>query len=161
MHKGVINKELLYKYLKVLGSCYASGIFDPLYPYLSDDCIWESQWRLTPETGKESVINYFDKKGQILRETGCFPKWMVVEYVGNHNSVATTVVKGKTKSEPVNVAILYQNGMLALFMAQELDDETSASIVEIKLDEKDLIQRIDVCMPELFKFKKYEPDTKH
>ena len=160
MHKGVINKDLLYKYLQILGTGYATGNFESLYPYLADDCVWESQWRLTPETGKESVINYFNKKGAILRESGSFPKWMVVEYVDNLNPVDASIVKGKSKSEPMRVALWYQSGMLALFMAQELDDATNASIVEIELDEKDLIRRIDICMPEFYKFKKYEPDIK-
>ena len=158
MHKSV-DKNLLLKYLQIVGSCYATGDFEPLFPYLSDDCVWESQWRLTPETGKETVINYFTKKGETLRKTGSFPKWMVVEFVDNMNPVRAQL-KGKNidSSRPTRVALFYEEGKLALFMAQDLDDVTNASIVDLTIDDNNLIKRIDICMPELFKFVKYEPN---
>ncbi len=159
MHKSV-DKELLLKYLKIIGNGYATGDFKELYPFLAPDCVWESQWRLTPETGKETVINYFNKKGDILRETASFPKWMVVEFVDNLNPIKASIVKRNVKNPPVSIGLLYEKGKLALFMAQDLDDRVSSSIVDIKIDENNLIKRIDMCMPELFKFVKYEPDTK-
>lgn len=158
MHKSV-DKDLLLKYLQIIGSCYATGDFEPLFPYLADDCVWESQWRLTPETGKETVINYFNKKGAILKETGSFPKWMVVEFIDNMNPINSNIVRG-SKSEHASVALFYEAGKLALFMSQDLDDRKNAMIIDLTIDDQNLIKRIDLCMPELFKFEKYEPNIK-
>lgn len=159
MHKS-IDKELLLKYLKLVGSCYATGDFEPLFPYLSEDCVWESQWRLTPETGKETVKNYFIKKGAILQESGRFPKWMVVEFIDNINPIKSNIIRG-SKSEHASVGLFYEAGKLALFMSQDLNDTRNAMILDLTIDEKKLIKRIDLCMPELFKFQKYEADTKY
>ncbi len=132
-----------------------------MYPYLSNDCVWESQWRLTPETGKESVINYFEKKGAILRETGSFPKWMVVECVDNMNPVNNVNILGKNKAEHATIALFYEAGKLALFMSQDLDDRNNAMIIDLKINDEGLISRSDLCMPELFKFVKYEESVKY
>lgn len=155
MHKS-IDKELLLKYLQILGSCYATGEFGPLFPYLSDDCVWESQWRLTPETGKESVINYFNNKGAVLKETCSFPKWMVVEFIDNINPVCNVNIANAKTSSTATVGLMYTPGKLALFMSQDLKDEKNATIVDLSIDENKQIKRIDLCMPELFKFMKYE-----
>ena len=32
---GAEKNDVLYEYLKTLGACYASGIFEPLFPLLS------------------------------------------------------------------------------------------------------------------------------
>ena len=160
MYKSV-DKNLLLEYLQIVGSCYATGDFEMLYPYLSDDCVWESQWRLTPETGKESVINYFNKKGMLLRESGNFPKWMVVEFIDNMNPMMNVdIIKGN-KAERATVGLMYQPGKLALFLSQQLDDLQNAIILDLSINDSGEIKRIDLCMPELFKFKKYEPEIKY
>ena len=155
MHKS-IDKDMALKYLTLIGSCYASGDFEPLFPYLSSDCVWESQWRLTPENGKHEVMNYFRKKGEILIESGAFPKWMVVEFIDNMNPIRNANIKaGKEDWNPSSVALLYPAGELALFMSQDLNDYSNAMILRITVKD-DLISRIDLCMPELFKFEKYD-----
>ena len=155
MHKG-LDKELALKYLTLIGSCYATGDFEPLFPYLSGDCVWESQWRLTPETGKVEVMKYFRKKGEILRESRAFPKWMIVQFIDSMNPIRDAKVKaGKKDWETAHVALYYPPGELALFMSQDLDDYSNAMIGRITVED-DLISRIDLCMPELFKFEKYE-----
>ena len=155
MHKSLDN-ELALKYLTLIGSCYATGDFEPLFPYLSSDCVWESQWRLTPENGKHEVMKYFRKKGQILRESGAFPKWMVVQLIDNINYLHSAKIKaGKKPWETASLGLLYTPGELALFMSQDLNDYSNAMIGRITVKD-DLISRIDLCMPELFKFEKYE-----
>ena len=155
MHKS-IDRELALKYLTLIGSCYATGDFEPLFPYLTNDCVWESQWRLTPETGKEEVMKYFRKKGEILQETKSFPKWMIVQFIDNMNPVHGASVKvGKEDRKTASFGLLYTPGELALFMSQDLDDYSTAMIGMITVKD-DLISRIDLCMPELFKFEKYE-----
>ncbi len=152
------NNELLYKYLKILGTGYETGDFIELFPYLADDCVWESQWRLDPEKGKEKVINYYNKKGDILRETEAFPKWTIVEFVDDLNLIKGSTKEKEGKTVPVRFGLMYEAGKPALLMSQKLDDVTNATIVDIKIDDQNLIRRIDMCMPELFKFVKYDTD---
>lgn len=155
MHKSV-DKELALKYLTLIGSCYATGNFEPLFPYLSSDCVWESQWRLTPENGKHEVMNYFRKKGESLRASGAFPKWMIVQFIDSINYIHGADIKaGKKPWETASVGLFYTPGELALFMSQDLNDYSTAMIGRITVKD-DLISRIDLCMPELFKFEKYE-----
>lgn len=154
MHKSV-DKELALKYLTLIGSCYATGDFEPLFPYLSSDCVWESQWRLTPENGKHEVMNYFRKKGEILKSSGGFLRWIVVQLIDNSNPVRANVKAGKEPWKEVSLGLWYPAGELALFMSQNLNDYSTAMIVRITVKD-DLISRIDLCMPELFKFEKYE-----
>lgn len=155
MHQSLDN-ETSIKYLKIIGSCYATGDFEPLFPYLSTDCVWESQWRMTPETGKDSVMKYFRKKGEILRDSKAFPKWMMVEFIGNGKPVRSNVKVQGEWQQNAHTMLFYPEGELALFMSQDLKDYSNAIILRIKANDEKLITRIDLCMPELFMFKKYE-----
>lgn len=151
-----MDKDLQLKYLTLIANCYATGDFEPLFPYLSEDCVWESQWRLDPEDGKAAVEAYFREKGEILKEYRAFPKWTVVEFVDNMNLIrpAKATVDGETKQNVV-VGLLYDPGELALYMTQDLEDGKAESMLRIKVNEENLIKRIDMCMPGLFKFVKY------
>jgi hypothetical protein len=42
-----------------------------------------------------------------------------------------------------------------MLMRQQLEEELVSVLVDMQLDENDLISRIDLCMPELFKFERY------
>lgn len=148
----------LYKYCKILGNCYATGDFSDIFRYLAEDCIWESQWRFTPETGKEAVVKYFTNKGLLLKESGAFPKYLVVEFIDCMNMVEHADIMINGKSERASFSLLYEPGKIALFMAQTLDDVTNGMIIDLTLNDDHLISRIDLCMPELFKFKKFEKE---
>ena len=149
------EKDLALDYLTLIGNCYATGDFEPLFPYLSDDCVWESQWRLDPENGKQEVIEYFRRKGKAVKRTGTFPKWMIVQLVGSINYIHGAYIKaGEKPWETASVGLIYTPGELALFMSQDLADYSTAMIARITMKDN-LISRIDICMPELFKFEKW------
>lgn len=157
-HKQSQFNDILLKYCKVLGECYSTGDFTEIFPYLADDCVWESQWRLTPETGKEAVISYFTKKGLTLQKTQSFPKYLIVEFIDNINTIKNENIVINGKKENASFGLFYEEGKIALFMAQTLNDVTNGTIIDLTLDDDKKISRIDMCMPELFKFKKYEPE---
>jgi len=164
VYKGMIyrdKKDILYDYLTILGEAYKTGDYEELFPLLANDCVWESQWRLTPESGKEAVEAYFRKKGSILKETGSFPKYIIVEFIDNINPIknAGGMLNGQEFSG--NIGLLYESGKLAIFAAQQLDDVENGMIIDLSLNEENKISRIDLCMPELFKFKKYERAVKY
>lgn len=150
--------DYLYKYCEILGKCYSTGDFSEIFPYLALDCVWESQWRLTPETGREAVEKYFSTKGLTLQKTGNFPQYLLVEFIDNMNLIEGADIKVNGKAEHASFGLLYETGKIALFMAQTLDDVTNGTIVDLTLNDDHLISRIDLCMPELFKFKKIEKE---
>ena len=156
MHKS-LNQELFIKYLETIGNCYVTGNFEPLFPYLAANCVWESQWRLTPEEGKIAVENYYRKKGKALRESPTSLKYMIVQFIDNYNLTEMNVKVNKEEFKTANVGLYYQSGKLALFLSQKYDDYNNATILDLTIDDGGMISRIDMCMPELFKFVKYEP----
>ncbi len=151
------KNDILYKYLKVLCQCYSSGDFEPLFPLLAEDCVFESQWVLTPNTGKDAVIYYFEGKGETLRRTGAFPECTIVELVGNLNRLENVDVHlNGGEAQKASVGLWYPDGKLAMLMCQYLNGETIAVLVDMQLDESVQIARIDLCMPELFRFRHFD-----
>ena len=150
------KNEILFKYLKILCESYSTGRFESLFPHLSDECVFESQWVLTPNTGKAAVIDYFTNKGATLRRTGSCPECTVVELVGNLNMIKNADVHlNGGESHRGSVGLLYPDGKLAMLMCQQSNGELISVLVDLQLNENDLISRIDLCMPELFNFKHY------
>lgn len=151
------KNQILYEYLKVLCVSYSTGKFEELFPLLSDECVFESQWVLTPNTGKETVIDYFTKKGATLRRTGSCPECTIVELVGNLNTIKNADIHlNGGEARRGSVGLWYPDGKLAMLMRQKSNGEVISVLVDMQLDENDMISRIDLCMPELFNFKHYD-----
>ena len=74
---------VIYDYLNMISEGYENGDFTPLYPYLAEDCVLESQWVMTPNAGYDAVVSYLSGKGETLKITGLFPKCSIQELVGN------------------------------------------------------------------------------
>ena len=156
MRTGSNKNDVLFERLKLLCKGYSTGKFDDLFPYLSDDCVFESQWVFIPNTGKEEVIDYLVAKGETLRRNGSFAECTIVEFVGSFNPIKNANIHLNGGEPQIgNLGLWYDEGKLAVLMRQQLEDELVSIIVEMDLDENDLISRIDLCMPELFRFKHY------
>lgn len=134
------KNEILFERLKVLCQCYSTGRFHSLFPFLSEQCVFESQWVLTPNTGKDAVVDYFRKKGEVLQRTGSYPECTIVELVDHLNT---------TKNDDIH------HDQLAMLMCQQSRGERISTLVNMQVDENGLIARIDLCMPELFRFRHY------
>ena len=150
------KNAILFKYLKVLCESYSTGRFESLFPHLADECVFESQWVLTPNTGKDAVVDYFTHKGATLRRTGSCPECTIVELVGNLNTIKNAEIHlngGEAKRGSFGLG--YPDGKLAMLMCQHSNGEQISVLVDMQLDENDFIARIDLCMPELFNFKHY------
>lgn len=154
------KNDVLLEYFKVLGNGYSTGDFNSLFPFLSEECVFESQWVLTPNSGKNEVINYLINKGTTLRESGSFPKCTIVKLIGNINMIKNADIHlNGDEAQRGSFGLLYPDGKLAMLMCQQLKEELVSVLVDIQLDENDLISRIDLCMPELFKFERYTRPT--
>ena len=101
-------------------------------------------------------MKYFQEKGATMREYNVCPKTKLVELVGDMAPVTAEVTVGEEEPAMGKVGLLYEPGRLALFMSQRLDDETNAVIVLIRVNEDDLITRIDLCIPQLFFYVTYD-----
>lgn len=147
----------LKKYLEILCKCYSIGKFDALFPFLSEDCVFESQWVLTPNIGKTTIVDYFKGKESTLRKNNSCPICTIVELIGNLNPIKNAEVHLNGREEQrASVGLLYPDGKLAMLMCQTLNNQTNSVIVDLQLDEDDYISRIDLCMPELFDFKLFD-----
>lgn len=83
----------LFDVLHALRKGYETGDFDELFPYLAADCVMESQWVLTPNTGYDAVVDYFTGKGKTLAKNESFPDCSIVELIGCMNPIESDGVE--------------------------------------------------------------------
>lgn len=160
--RATAQADIRYNHLMALANGYQTGCFDELRPLLAEDCVWESQWRIGAEKGRDAVMEYYEKKGTSIRNSGSFPVCSVVELVGNSKPSAPvyTEENGERKPAPT-VALLYTEGKLCLYMEQVVDGQKNGAILDLTLDTDGLISRIDVCIPDLFRFVPYQKENSH
>ncbi|MDO4494103.1 MAG: hypothetical protein Q4C53_09490 [Clostridia bacterium] len=130
---------------------YETGDFGSLFPYLAKDCVFESQWVRQPNNGCDEVVAYLEGKGRTLRRNRCFAKAFIVKLRGNGNPVAAGVSVNGAPEERAKVSLWYPDGEHCLLLRQELPEETVELIVRVQL-QNDKVARIDLCMPELFRY---------
>lgn len=147
---------ILQKYLQLIATGYSTGYFELLFEHLSDDCVWESQWRIDPESGKEAVESYFRNKGRLLMESKSYPECQIIQLVGNFKTVSDAKLHVNETPVQGSFGLWYEDGKYCLLMTQNLEGKISQAIVDLTLDENDLISRIDLCIPDLFKFEKID-----
>lgn len=150
------KNNLLFKILCVVEKSYASGDFEELFHYLAEDCIFESQWVLEPNVGYDATVKYLRGKGETLKRTQDFPHGDIVELVGNMNPIkkAKVSVNGEVPTN-ASVGLFYEPGKLCLLLEQELETEIVSLLIDVQLNDEDKIARIDLCMPELFKYRDF------
>ena len=146
---------LTYKYLDLISDGYEKGDFAPLFPYLAEDCVLESQWVLTPNEGYDAVVSYLTKKGETLKESGSFPTCYIQELVGNINTIKDVDINVCGEKKHGSAGLYYPSGELCLLMEQTIDEKKNGVILRIKLNENEKISRIDLCMPELFQYRDF------
>lgn len=145
------KKNTLFKYLGILGKGYETGEFSKLFPYLAKDCVFESQWVLTPNTGYDEIVEYLNGKGATLQRMKAFPSCKIVELIGNTNIVNDAEMH--TNDGEINhggVGLYYEAGELCLLMEQKKEEETIGVIIRMQLNDDEAIKRIDLCDPVLF-----------
>lgn len=146
---------LTYMYLDLIDDGYRKGEFEPLFPYLADDCVLESQWVMTPNVGYDAVVSYLTGKGEALKRTGSYPSCSIQELVGNINTIKDIDINIGGGKKHGSVGLYYPSGELCLLIEQTIDDETNGVILRIKLNEDEKISHIDLCMPKLFQYRDF------
>lgn len=143
--------------LKILGECYSAGRFEALEPLIDERCVFESQWVLEPRTGKAVVMEYLHGKGRALRKSGAFPWFELIELVGD--LALSPQQDFLLNDEPVfgSFGLLYEAGKICLLMRQRVQDDIIDIVIDIQLNQLEKIIRIDLCMPELFRYRPWSP----
>lgn len=153
-----LRERILLNHLKMLCECYSIGEFEPLFLMMTDDVVFESQWVLTPNEGRAAVEDYFIGKGETLKKHNACPECKIVRLKGNVNAVEANASVNGDEPKRAKVGLWYPDGKLCMLMSQKSGNETVEVIVDLQLDERGFISRIDLCMPELFDFEPYEED---
>ena len=118
-----------YNILKELANGYVTGNFDNVFQYLDDNCVWETQWSIEPRTGKTAVIEYYTKKGQLIKGSG-----------------------SKCEYEIVNLITFDKLGVV---VTQKQENKTIKIMLDVRFNDKNQILRIDVCEPTFFEYTRY------
>lgn len=139
--------------LYALQDGYESGDFTAFFRYLKEDSIFESQWVLEPHVGYDDIVTYLTNKGNAIKKAQAFPKGIIVQLIGNMNSAqqASIHVNGEASQQGM-LMLWYEDGKQCLLLTQKLEGKKSQALVEAKLDDDGMVNRIDMCIPELFRF---------
>jgi hypothetical protein len=124
---------------------YQTGDFRPLFTLLAEDCSWESQWRFDRLAGRDAVIDYYRGKGKTLRESGDCVHCDIVTLL-DHSGL-------KPGEEP---PAFYQEGRLCVLMSQTINGESVQTLIVPGINAQGLIDRIDLCIPGAYRYKKAE-----
>lgn len=147
------KNDVLEKHLSALAEGYATGLFDELFPLLAEDCVFETQWRMEPEAGKAAVIAYFTAKGRTLRDMACCPEADLIQFIGDSNPIRNADMLFNGEPHHGTFMMMYEPNKLALRLRQRLNGQENHVIVDLTLNESDQIRRIDLCMPELYRYR--------
>lgn len=140
--------------LSALGNGYSTGDFNEFFPFLSDDCVLESQWVLTPNVGYKAVTSYFTKKGKTLIKTDNFPFCSCVELLENYNPKKKVRVKLNDNDTKIDTcSLLYTPGKPCLEMRQTVNGKEIVVLIDVSLNQDGMVNRIDLCTPEFFKYR--------
>lgn len=146
----------IYKCLCALRKGYTKGDFEEFFEYMAEDCVFESQWVMTPNVGAEAVKDYLTGKGETLKKTNSFPHCYLVELVGDLNPIKEAKIHHNGEISIGSIGLLYTPGKLCLMMEQTLGEKTSKVLVDIRINESGLVKRVDLCMPELFNYRYFD-----
>lgn len=146
---------VVFEYLRVLRDSYEEGDFSNFFEFLADDCVFESQWVLTPHTGIADIKGYLSGKGETLKKSGNFPSGYIAELVGNINVIKDAKVSINGKEQTASFGLHYDSGEICLILTQTIDDKENETVVRMQLNDEYKISRIDLCMPELFEYRSF------
>ena len=117
--------------LEALKRGYETGDFSILFPYLSDDCVFDTSWRRFPIVGKDAVSKYFFAKGNSIAMTKAFPE---CQYVSETDETESKTRKTK----------------YALRLTQTLGKSANTAYAHVTVDNNGLANRILLVDPLFF-----------
>lgn len=151
----LLSIERQYQCMRILADCYQNFKFDDLYPLLTDNVKWFSQWSYKDVDWKENVIEYFKDKEKSDREN-YFWVSQIVQLIWNMNENSNVRWNSKSWNNPGRVMLFYDDWKLCVFFSQYIDGRQSNMMIVPEYDwEK--ISRIWICLPDFYRFRTYRP----
>ncbi len=125
-----------------IAEAYCTGRFEQLYNLFDDHIEFHSQWVLTPTTGKQKLIEYFEAKGEAIKNSG-----------GQlHGTVVITTGGKKQNGNFISVS---QPGKICALIGQNNGNGITWVFVTPTFSEENKLTRISLNSPDLFEFRPY------
>ena len=140
--------------LKLVGNAYETGDFEEVFNNLDENCVWESQWVLEPRKGIETLKDYYRKKAETIKNSNTPCEYEIVELVGNMGNIIDNVkVNIQNEETTGSVRLAYEEGKLVILITQKIDDKINGTIIDLKINENNKIERIDLSDSVLYNYK--------
>ena len=144
------GKNGLYEsYLTAIATAYINHDFGGIYRFFDEQIIWESSWVLEPRRGRDTVIEYYERKAQQLKGS----PWKTYHtLVKTLDPFSAPIKPGKHET----LFLVHAAGKLMDYVLQISDTgEKSDMVIDIEINDENLISRIDICFSSLYKFEFY------
>ena len=100
---------------------------------------------------KGYTTGFFDELFPLLAE--CCPEADLIQFVGDANPIRNADMLFNGEPHHGTFVMMYEPNKLALRLRQRLNGQENRVIADLTLNEQDQIRRIDLCMPELFRYR--------
>ena len=109
---------------EVVAKCYNENNYEPLNDYLSEDCVYRSQWVFDEMRGRDKIVKHLIAKSETIAKHNAYPKAKIVRIISPQPQQAVAVSQG---SAEIKILVLLTT-------------------------EEDKIKSIDICIPGLFTY---------
>ncbi len=122
------------EFYELLRDSYNSANFEELTKFLSEDVIYESQWVITPLIGRDNVSKHLKGKAKTILDQNHITIAKVAKLIQND------ITRGANLAyNPNDYCVVVEQSGNRVVILMKVEDEK--------------ITRIDLCMPQLFKYK--------
>lgn len=121
---------------------YCTGRFDIIYDMLDENIQYHSQWVLEPMIGKRDLVDYFDGKGETIRNSDTVLNGSVVVITADHKRTG-------------NMVLMSEQGKICALISQKINGKTNWTFISPKFNEENKITELCLNDPALFSFKPY------
>lgn len=159
-HFRIDNTADEFTIVNAIKEAYTTGVFDGIFPYMTDDYEHHSFWVLDVIRGKEDAIDYYTGKGESIRRGGSFPEGRIVSIVTAPDRKRPRGVhsNGEQISDPGDTEKRKDCGKLAVLLNQCVNDKTNQVLIIPTITENGRLAQILVTDPELFTVAEFDED---
>lgn len=159
-HFRIDNADDERTIVEAVKTAYTTGIFDGLFPYMTDDYEHHSFWVLEVIRGKEAAEDYYSNKGKSMRAGGSLPEGSIVSIVrAPYRKRPRGLYKnGERISDPSDSELRKDFGKLAVLCKQCVNGETNEILIIPTVTEDGRLAQMLVTDPELFTVAEFDED---
>ena len=142
------------EHLQTLRRGYETGDFSAFFPFLAEDCVYESQWVFAPLKGKAAIVDHLTAKGEALRQDKTFlPVAVIVACESGPGFSFASTPEGARRIAEAESKRPFHPDDLALLLRQRGDDgEINKGLIQLKHDDAGRIVRFEICNTGMFRY---------